>query len=332
MEGSVRYPPVSLPEMLAVYAVRLREFIPHDAIVFYVRSGNHLVPEFCEGQNRKLFSSLRIPWGEGLSGWVADNRKPMLNGNPSVEAGYLNDPAKFSTLSSALAVPLEAHDGVVGVLALYRAERDAFSSEDLRTLLSISSRISLALERVVEQRALAINKTLTNLPGIRGLFIKLQQEIDRGCANCGSFALVMIELDRFAELTRRLGSSTSERIIGSFGDALSEVFPYPVTVAHLGGDEFALILPDVTADQLARELEKTHLVATIAGRQKPDSVNLTHTVGVAHYPADGQDPEALLTKAEARLHKTKMTRLVNTQGDLEVTSPMRAKPGIQAAP
>ena len=46
---------------------------------------------------------------------MAENRKPIINGNPSVEPGYLNDPSKFSTLQSALAVPLEGVAGVVGV-------------------------------------------------------------------------------------------------------------------------------------------------------------------------------------------------------------------------
>ena len=46
------------------------------------------------GDDFRLFSSLEIPVGQGLSGWVAENRKPILNGNPSVEPGYLNDPAQ----------------------------------------------------------------------------------------------------------------------------------------------------------------------------------------------------------------------------------------------
>ena len=78
-----------------------------------------LIPEHVSGDNFRLFSSLRIPLGQGLSGWVAQNRKPIINGNPSVEPGYLNDPTKFSTLRSALAIPLEGLSGVVGVLALY---------------------------------------------------------------------------------------------------------------------------------------------------------------------------------------------------------------------
>ncbi len=83
----------------------------YDAIAIYIKREEELVPEYVNGDNYRLFSSLRIPMGQGLSGWVAHNRKPIINGNPSVEPGYLNDPSKFSTLRSALAVPLEGVSG-----------------------------------------------------------------------------------------------------------------------------------------------------------------------------------------------------------------------------
>src|SRR5213078_2378826 len=106
----------------------------------YLRKDTALIPEFVTGDNFRLFTSLRIPIGQGLSGWVAQNSKPIVNGNPSVAPGYLNDPTKFSTLRSALAVPLSGLDGVAGVIALYRSEKDAFSQDDLRVILAISSK------------------------------------------------------------------------------------------------------------------------------------------------------------------------------------------------
>jgi GAF domain-containing protein len=69
-----------------------------------------------------------------------------LNGNPSVEPGYLNDPTKYSTLRSALAVPLEGKSSVVGVLALYRVEADAFTREDLNLLRAATSAFGAAIE------------------------------------------------------------------------------------------------------------------------------------------------------------------------------------------
>ena len=83
---------LSLDETLSVLALRLKRLVPYDCIAVYIRRGNKLIPEFVNGENFRLFSGLEIPVGEGLSGWVAENRKPIVNGNPSVEPGYLNDP------------------------------------------------------------------------------------------------------------------------------------------------------------------------------------------------------------------------------------------------
>src|SRR2546430_13419459 len=65
------------------------------------RSNNLLVAGYVSGDNFRLFSSLKIPIGEGLSGWVAQNNKPILNGNPSVEPGYLNEDRKSTRLNSS---------------------------------------------------------------------------------------------------------------------------------------------------------------------------------------------------------------------------------------
>jgi putative nucleotidyltransferase with HDIG domain len=137
---------LSLDDTLSLLAVRVKQLVAHDSMAVYVLRNEVLVPEFVSGDNFRLFSSLRIPIGEGLSGWVAQNAKPILNGNPSVEPGYLNDPSKYSTLRSALAVPLEGTSSVVAVLALYRGRVDAFSQDDLSVLLAMGSRVGLAVE------------------------------------------------------------------------------------------------------------------------------------------------------------------------------------------
>jgi transcriptional regulator with GAF, ATPase, and Fis domain len=123
----------------------LRKLVPYDVMVLYRRQGEYLAAAAVDGDDYRLFASLEIPLGMGLSGWVAENRKAILNGNPSVEPGYLNDPTKFSTLRSALAVPLESEDHVIGVLSLYRMERDAFGPEHLNSLLSLGARLARAL-------------------------------------------------------------------------------------------------------------------------------------------------------------------------------------------
>ena len=117
----------------------------------YLPKDDVLIPEFVSGENFRIFSSLRIPVGEGLSGWVAQNSKPILNGNPAVDPGYQNERGKSSNLRSALAVPLEAESNVVAVLALYRIQPDAFSREDLSVVQAMGSKLGSAVENVARR-------------------------------------------------------------------------------------------------------------------------------------------------------------------------------------
>jgi GAF domain-containing protein len=139
-------------QAFAVLSTSLALAIPYQVLAIYRREGDRLIPEFLHGAEREQFASLAIPLGMGLAGWVAENHKGILNGNPSVEPGYLADPSKFSTLSSALAVPLDFPGGPCGVLSLYRRDRDAFRSTDLNTLQSIAGLVGRALQPVPEAK------------------------------------------------------------------------------------------------------------------------------------------------------------------------------------
>lgn len=156
LEFSRRGVSLSIADMGSLLSVRLSHVLPHESMALYCPKSGVLVPEFVSGENFRLFSSLKIPLGEGLSGWVAQNHKPILNGNPSVEPGYLNDPTKYSTLRSALAVPLEAASGVAAVLALYRAGQDAFSADDLRIASAIGSGLGNAIESAAKPKGVGL--------------------------------------------------------------------------------------------------------------------------------------------------------------------------------
>jgi putative nucleotidyltransferase with HDIG domain len=134
-------------DIFSLLSVRLKDIVPFDAMAVYSPQDDTLVARFAIGDNYRLFSSLRIPLGEGLSGWVAQNHKAIVNGNPSVEPGYLNDATKYSTLRSALAVPIEEASRVIAVLALYRAGQDAFKDDEQRALEQTTSCIGNSIAK-----------------------------------------------------------------------------------------------------------------------------------------------------------------------------------------
>jgi putative methionine-R-sulfoxide reductase with GAF domain len=122
--------------------------VPYDSIAIYIRRDDQLVPEHVDGNDFRTFAALRIPIGEGLSGWVAQNGKSIINGNPMVEPGYAISDSK--TMCSALAVPLLGRSDIVGVLTLYKMTKDAFTADQLRILLTMAPEVGSAIEHATQ--------------------------------------------------------------------------------------------------------------------------------------------------------------------------------------
>ena len=299
---------LSLPETLSVFSVKLRRLVPYDAIAIYIQRGEELVPEHVNGDNFRLFSSLRIPIGQGLSGWVAHNKKPIINGNPSVEPGYLNDPTKFSTLRSALAVPLEGVAGSIGVLALYHAETDAFTSDHLRILLAISSKMALAIENALKYEQAENSATtdyLTDLPNARSLFLQLERELARCKRGNTGLAVMVCDMDGFKQINDRFGHLEGNRVLRLFAQALKHSCRDYDYVARMGGDEFVVVAPGLSIDSANKKVHQLRELAQQAGREVCGEDILSLSTGFALYPTDGADAEALLAEADRRMYVEK---------------------------
>src|ERR1700730_5502675 len=296
---------LSLGETLSVFSVKLKPMVPYDAIAIYILRNDELIPEYVNGDNYRLFSSLRIPLGQGLSGWVAQNRKPIVNGNPSVEPGYLNDPTKFSTLSSALAVPLEGVAGIIGVLALYRGERDAFTTDHLRILLAVSSKMALSIENALKYQQAESSATtdyLTGLPNARSLFLELDRELARCKRDQSSLIVMVSDLDGFKQVNDRFGHLEGNRVLRLYAQALKESCREYDYVARMGGDEFVVVAPGLAADAAAKKGEQMRALAKQAGFEICAEDILSLSVGQAVYPDDGTDAEQLLAQADRRMY------------------------------
>jgi diguanylate cyclase (GGDEF)-like protein/putative nucleotidyltransferase with HDIG domain len=297
---------LSLDETLSVLSVRLRRMIPHHSIAIWMKRDQVLVPDYVNGDDLRLFASLRIPVGQGLSGWVAENRRPILNGNPSVEPGYLNDPAKFSTLRSAMAVPLEGVSGVLGVLTVYHADKDAFTKDHLRILLAISSKVALSIENAMKYRQAESSATtdyLTALPNARSLFVHLDGELSRARRQNSPVAVVVCDLDGFKEINDRFGHLEGNKVLrnvaAGFKDSCRE-YDY---VARMGGDEFVVVLPGIDTATAAKKIERFRSIVAQVG--EPLTANLSLSAGLAFFPQDGQDAEQVLAEADRRMYLEK---------------------------
>src|ERR1700685_1331997 len=308
---------LSVDDTLSMLSVRLKRLVPYDSMAVYLKQDNLLTPEYVSGDNFRLFSSLRIPLGEGLSGWVAQNSKPILNGNPSVEPGYLNDPTKYSPLRSALAVPLEGVSGVVAVLALYRTYQDAFSKDHLRVLLAIRSKLGFTIENALKYRLAEDSATtdyLTGLPNARSLFLHLDREIARCKRSKLPLAVFVSDLNGFKQVNDRFGHFQGNKLLQMFAEALKDSCREYDYAARMGGDEFIIIAPGLNQDAAAEMAQRFEAIIAEAGKAVCGEGLVSVSIGQAFYPADGSNAEHLLAEADRRMYAAKNSHYANTGG------------------
>ena len=308
---------LSLNETLSLLALRLKRMIPYDSLAIYVLRDDRLRSEYVNGENFRLFSSLEIPLGQGLSGWVAEKRKPIINGNPSVEPGYLDDETKFTTMRSALAVPLIGLNGTVSVLTLYHSERDAFTNDHLRILLAIVPKLALSIEnalRFQQAESSASTDYMTGLPNARSLFLHLDGELAR-CRRLNSPLVVLVcDMNGFKKVNDKYGHLEGNRLLHSVAKKLKESCREYDYVARMGGDEFVLVLPGLQPDQLEQKIQRLKQITADAGREIFEQETISLSIGHSMFPEDGVDADRLLSEADRRMYIAKQKEKMGVVG------------------
>ncbi len=301
---------LSLPETLSVVAHRMQALVPHDTFLVYLQRDNKLEAEYATGVGADVFGCLSIPVGEGLSGWVAENRKPICNGNPAVETGYLKDSTKVTALRSTLAVPLEGIAGLIGVVAVYSRQADAFTKDHLRILLAASSKLGLSIEnslRFEQAETSAGTDFLTGLPNGRSLFMHLQKQMMLCRQEQKPLAVLVCDVDGFKQINDRHGHLEGDRFLRRLSAVLKEKCRGTDYVARMGGDEFVVVLTDadeITAARMKDRLRESS--AELAGYEFGSNAYAL-SIGAAQLNDELTEPEELLAEADRRMYKAKRT-------------------------
>lgn len=167
----------------------------------------------------------------------------------------------------------------------------------------------------------------TGLPNRRQFERELQSCAEHAGFVADGCALLIIDLDRFGRINHSLGLAAGNRVLVAVADRLRAGIRSVDTAAHLGADVFAVRLagvssPDV-ATCMARKITATLGLPIEVG---DDFVMLTASVGVALQGADGRDPRALMTAADAALARAKQRggqHIELSHGTTPVTDPGR---------
>lgn len=172
----------------------------------------------------------------------------------------------------------------------------------------------LQIEIVERKRAeesiqrLAHHDSLTGLPNRLLFNDRLDQAISLAKRDSRQFALLYLDLDRFKAVNDTLGHAAGDELLQGVAARVRQQVRESDTVARVGGDEFTVILRDISRREVA-ELVAGKITAAVAAPFQLDkrkySVDIGISVGVAVYPSDGQDADTLVRAADAAMYNAK---------------------------
>lgn len=155
-----------------------------------------------------------------------------------------------------------------------------------------------------ELERLALHDPLTNLPNRVLLHDRLEQAIE-GSRNQSTFAVMIMDLDRFKEVNDTLGHDVGDAVLIQVSERLKEALKKTDTVARIGGDEFVIILENVTELQAESISEIIESSLSLEFHVKNHAFNIGCSIGIAMYPTHGHSTSVLLKCADAAMYVAK---------------------------
>ncbi len=163
-------------------------------------------------------------------------------------------------------------------------------------------------------REMAYHDALTHLPN-RSLFNdRLNLEMTRARRHQQRLAMLLLDLDHFKQVNDTLGHGMGDQLLQAVGERLTGLVRKNDTVARMGGDEFVLMLPEITKpEDVAMVAEKIvegfRTLFVLDGHE----LLVTTSIGIALYPDDGEEGDALMKSADIAMYRAKQQGRNNYQ-------------------
>ena len=176
----------------------------------------------------------------------------------AIELSYLYaEEHAAGAVHEALGIPLVGKTGRIGWLGVFSRDPDVrFGDEDVRRLEELAERVAPAIEnarRFREARQLADLDSLTGLHNRRYFYETLAREVDRAQRYQRLLSLVIVDVDGFKEINDRIGHLAGDAVLAEIADRIRQVVRSADIPCRVGGDEFAVIVPEAEVGQ-ARQL------------------------------------------------------------------------------
>jgi diguanylate cyclase (GGDEF)-like protein/PAS domain S-box-containing protein len=222
----------------------------------------------------------------------------------------LRDSGARCGLAACWTVTIQSNDGSpLGALVVFCKDARPPGTHESQMLRMASNLATICVEHHNNATALAHSvqhDLLTGMPNRICFEDRLETAMQRARRSSSQVALFLIDIDRFKHVNDTFGHEAGDMLLQQFAARLARTLREIDTLARMGGDEFALIVPEVTSAAEAAVVAEKLMAAlaepiNVAGRD----LIVTSSMGIALYPRDGEDSAALQRCADQQMYRTK---------------------------
>src|SRR5260221_5630476 len=231
---------LGVSDTMALISSKLSNIVPFSccALFLYNDDAETLRCRFATGVEAETIQQLTIRNGHGLAGWVARNRRPLVNARPSTDLEAAGYPSDRTTLLSALVCPLLFNERFIGTISAYPAEPSVYTDDPRRLLDRISDQAaaviynSMVFEQTQED---SLTDPLTALPNTRFMFMHLTRELARAERLKAEVSLLVMDLDNFKDINDTYGHHVGDRALRDVAAVPpAGIPPYGLSVPYAG--------------------------------------------------------------------------------------------------
>ena len=249
----------------------------------------------------------------GSSGTAAYRREAVIVADIMTDPLWedYRGPAAEHRLCSCWSTPILSHQGaILGTFAAYAKEPREPSHAEMN-LINVATRIlGIAIERkLAEDRIqfMATHDALTGLPNRTLLTDRLSQAVLHAKRYDSWVTALFVDLDNFKFINDSLGHNAGDELLKTVARRMVSCIRATDTVVRIGGDEFVIVLFDQPkdVDVISETVRKIQSSIAEPVRLEGHDLSVTSSIGIANYPNDGVDTDALLANADAALYRAK---------------------------
>jgi diguanylate cyclase (GGDEF)-like protein len=213
---------------------------------------------------------------------------------------------------SSVCIPITAYGETFGILHLEfsRLKNDQLSSRRIQLLENVAeytanTLANLRLRSRLQQQS--IRDPLTDLFNRRYMEEAMRHEENRALRNGSQVAIIMLDIDHFKQFNDAYGHDAGDEILQLLGQLLKSHFRESDMPCRYGGEEFVVILPEISLEQCVKKAEQLRLVTRerITIYRQGKDIGITLSLGVAIFPLHGESLGMVLKRADEALYQAK---------------------------